>query len=176
MRRILFFIILISMFLPRFLTAQSIEPDEIFVAQGYEDSPSTPIIVKKGSLLRSAVDGYFINNRRYNYYRKLHEFANDESFKGREREILNGFGGFLTESDSILKEMIENTNKLELSSERLKEAQSAVDSLEVQVVKLALQNRALQEKLEQPVKQKKKWAVPVLIGAVIGITIGVLIN
>jgi len=144
--------------------------------QGYGESTEAPIKISAGARLQTQVDGYFVNERRYNFYRRLHEFANDAEFKGHEKEILDGFGGFLADSDEILKKMTENTSKLEASSESLKTAQDAVDQLNAQVDELARQNRALQDKLNTPVKQKKKWAVPLFVGVTIGVVVGVVIN
>lgn len=152
------------------------QDDPIFVMQGYGESTEAPIKISAGAKLQTQVDGYFINERRYAFYRKLHEFANDAEFKGHEKEILDGFGGFLSDSDEILRKMTENTSKLELSAEELKKAQDAVDALSGQVDELARQSKALRDKINQPVRQKKKWAVPVLLGVVAGITIGVLIQ
>ena len=171
----IFILFITSLALPRFLAAQP-QDDPIFVMQGYGESTEAPIKISAGARLQTQVDGYFVNERRYNFYRRLHEFANDAEFKGHEKEILDGFGGFLADSDEILKKMTENTSKLEASSESLKTAQDAVDQLNAQVDELARQNRALQDKLNTPVKQKKKWAVPLFVGVTIGVVVGVVIN
>lgn len=175
MKKSIIFLFIISLALPALLAAQP-QDDPIFVMQGYGESTEAPIKISAGAKLQTQVGGYFINERRYTFYRKLHEFANDAEFKGHEKEIIDGFGGFLADSDEILRKMTENTSKLEASSESLKTAQDAVDQLNAQVDELARQNRVLQDKLNTPVKQEKKWAVPVLLGVVAGITIGVLIQ
>lgn len=157
-------------------TCKAEMPNPITIFAGYEGSFESPIRLERGSKLLTWASGYFINEPRYNFYRKLHEFANDAEFKGHEKEILDGFGGFLTESDAILKSMSENTEKLELSSERLKIAQDAVQQLTAQVDELARQNLELKRKISEPVKQKKKFGVPLLIGVTAGVIVGVLIN
>ena len=144
--------------------------------QGYGESTEAPIKISAGARLQTQVDGYFINERRYTFYRRLHEFANDAEFKGHEKEILDGFSGFLADSDEILKKMTENTSKLELSAEELKTAQEAVDQLNAQVDELARQNAELKRKISEPVKQKKKFGFPLLIGITAGVIVGVLIN
>lgn len=162
----------ISLFIfPIFLVAQ--EP--LLIMQGYGESFESPIKAEAGTTIQTKVPLYLVNEQRYSFYRKLHEFATDAEFKGHEKEILDGFGGFLTESDAILKSMSENTEKLELSSERLKIAQDAVKQLTAQVDELARQNEELKRKISEPVKQKK-FGVPLLIGVTVGVIVGVLIN
>lgn len=157
---------------PKFLEAQQ----PLLIMQGYGDSRESPIRVEAGATIQTSVPIYLVNEPRQAFYRKLHEFANDAEFGGHEKEILDGFGGFLTESDGILKEMSENTAKLELSSESLKTAQAAVDDMKSQVSELYRQNEELRKKLEAPVKQKKKWGVPLFLGVAAGIIIGVVLN
>lgn len=179
MKKIVIFILLCiagMLLLPFVGKCQPTESDEVFIAPGYEGSADAPIIVKKWDLLRTAVDGYFINQKRYEFYRKLHEFANDADFRGQEQGILDGFGGFLAESDDILKKMADNTGRLEDASERLKTAQTAVDDLKGQVDELARQNRELNERLNRPVKVKRKWATPLFVGIAVGVVAGVLVR
>jgi hypothetical protein len=169
-------LIFILLLLPGFLSAQPVESDEIFVPEEYQDSYDAPIRIQAGLVMRSAIDGFFINDIRYRMYRRLQEFAADEAFLGQEREILEGFGGFLTESDAILQEMSDNTTRLEASSERLKMAQDAVNQLNSQVDELRRQNEQLNEKLNKPIKQKKKWGVPLFVGISLGLVGGILLN
>lgn len=150
--------------------------EPLLIMQGYGESFESPIKAEAGTSIQTKVPLYLVNEPRYNFYKNLHEFAMDAEFKGHEKEILDGFGGFLTESDAILKSMSENTEKLELSSERLKIAQDAVQQLTAQVDELARQNLELKRKISEPVKQKKKFGVPLLIGVTTGVIVGVLIN
>jgi transcription-repair coupling factor (superfamily II helicase) len=169
-------LIFVILLLPGFLSAQPVESDEVYVPAEYQDSPDAPIKIPAGLIMRSAIDGYFINEKRYVFYRKLHEFATDAEFKGHEKEILDGFGGFLTESDAILKEMSDNTGKLESAAEDLKKAQEAVNQLNAQVDELRRQNEQLNERLNKPIKQKKKWGVPLFVGISLGLVGGILLN
>lgn len=154
-------------------------PQDIFVPQGYAGSYDSPIEVGPGLTLQTAVKGYFVNENRYQFYRKLHEFANDESFKGREKEILDGFGGFLTSSEEILENLTQNTSKIELSSASLKIAQNAVDSLANQVGVLRTTNLQLKEQLNTIEKTKPKksgWVVPSVIGTLLGAIGGIVLG
>lgn len=171
---VLMLICIAALLLLPFIGCAQSEP--LLIMQGYGESFESPIKAEAGTTIQTKVPLYLVNEPRYNFYRKLHEFANDEAFKGREKEILDGFGGFLTESDAILKSMSENTEKLELSSERLKIAQDAVQKLTAQVDELAKQNLELKRKISEPVKQKKKFGFPLLIGITAGVIVGVLIN
>lgn len=154
-------------------------PQDIFVPQGYANSFDLPVVVEPGLTLQTAVKGYFVNEKRYQFYRSLHRFALDESFKGREKEILDGFGGFLTSSEEILENLTENTSRIELSSASLKIAQNAVDSLANQVGVLRATNLQLREQLNTIEKTKPKksgWVVPSVIGTLLGAIGGIVLG
>ena len=161
----------ILLLLPLFLHSQT------YIAAPYKDSFDSPIKVDSGTVAKINCNGWFINEKRYEFYKKLHSFAASEKMKGKESEIIAGFGGFLTQYEAIAKDLTDTSTKLDSSAERLKTAQDALNKLEVQVYELGRTNEELRRKLElKPTNQKGKWVVPLFVGATVGVILGVVIN
>jgi len=163
--------LLIILLAPLFLHSQT------YIAEPYSQSTEPPIKIDAGSTVKVACNGWFINDKRYEFYKKLHSFAASEKMKGKESEIIAGFGGFLTQYEAIAKDLTDTSTKLDSSAERLKTAQDALNKLEVQVYELSRTNEELRKKLElKPAKQKGKWIPPLLVGVTVGVVLGVVIN
>ena len=161
----------ILLLLPLFLHSQT------YIAAPYKDSFDSPIKVDSGVVVRPACNGWFINDKRYDFYKKLHSFAASEMMKGKESEIIAGFGGFLAQYEAIAKDLTDTSTKLDSSAERLKTAQDALNKMEVQVYELGKTNEELRKKLElKPAKQRGRWATPLFVGVAAGIVLGVLVN
>jgi len=163
--------LLIILLAPLFLHSQT------YIAAPYKDSFDSPIEIDSGYVVKANCNGWFINDKRYEFYKKLHSFAASEKMKGKESEIIAGFGGFLTQYEAIAKDLTDTSTKLDSSAERLKTAQDALNKLEVQVYELSRTNEELRKKLElKPAKQKGKWIPPLLVGVTVGVVLGVVIN
>lgn len=163
--------LLILLLAPLFLQGQA------YVAEPYSQSMEAPIKIDAGSTLKTACDGWFINDKRYEFYKKLHSFAASENMKGKESGIIAGFNGFLTQYETIARDLTDTSEKLDSSAGRLKIAQDALNKLEIQVYELGQTNEELRKKLElKPAKQKGKWATPLFIGVAVGVIAGVVIN
>ena len=164
-------LIIILLLSPLFLHSQT------YIAEPYSQSTEPPIKIDAGSTVKTACNGWFINDKRYDFYKKLHSFAASEKMKGKESEIIAGFGGFLTQYETIAHDLTETSTKLDSSAERLKMAQDALNKMEVQIYELGKTNEELRKKLEiKPVKQKGKWLPPLLVGVTVGVIVGVVIN
>lgn len=164
-------------FLLILLLAPILLHSQTYIAEPYAQSTEHPIKIDAGSTVKAACDGWFINDKRYEFYKRLHSFAASEKMKGKESEIIAGFGGFLTQYETIARDLTDTSEKLNSSTERLKTAQEALNKLEIQVYELGKTNDELRKKLElKPAKQRGKWAVPLFVGIAAGVVLGVVVN
>jgi hypothetical protein len=159
-----------------FLLLPFLGVSQLLVPEDYANSTATPIKVEAGLTLKSAIDGYFINERRYKMYRGLQEYAASGKLKGKEAELIKGFESYLIETEKVASALYTSSERLIVSVDALKASQRAVDSLQIQIYYLDKTNRELSEKINRPVKAKKKWAVPALIGALVGVGLGVIVS
>lgn len=153
---------------------------EVVIMEEYSESGAPPIKIEAGQTLLSMSPGYFINEPRYRFYRKLHEFSQEGDFMGHEQRILDEFGRFLNESSEISEELSSNSKKILDASQGFKISyEEKISDLESQVSIMSKNNNELKEQLnilEKSKIKKGKWVVPTSVGFSVGILAALLIK
>lgn len=154
-----------------FASRDTVPPEPMIILHSYANYTGSPIRIESGESLTSMAPGYFINEYRYGFYRKLHKLAMQGELGGQEREILESFGSFIEDSAAFSENLSVNTEKLLVATESLKKANKEVEKLKIETYKLSENNERLKEQLnvlEKSSQKKGKWILPTSIGIIIG--------